>query len=56
MVENKQVIYYGEVRGTSIVSADGSKLRGDEGTGPVLSGGYFEGARDGNLEYGNEEI
>ena len=29
---------------------------GDEGLGPFLSGGYFEGAWVGNLEYGSEEI
>ena len=32
------------------------KLGGDEGSGTGLSGVYFEGERDGNLEDGNEHI
>ena len=35
---------------------DRDKVGGDEGSGPVLSGGYCEGARGGNHEYGSEEL
>ena len=42
--------------GVTIGDADRSKLGGDEGSGIVLSGGSFEGDRDGNLEDGSEEL
>ena len=35
---------------------DRDKVGGDEGSGPVLSGGSCECATDGNLEGGIEEL
>ena len=42
--------------GITLVYADRIKLGGDEGSGPVLSGGSCECATDGNLEGGIEEL
>ena len=51
-VENKLGISDGEVPGITLVVADRIKLGCDEGSWWVLSGGSFEGARDGNHEDG----
>ena len=48
-VVKKLGISGGEVIGITLVPAYRSKLVGDEVLGPVLSVGYFEGARDVNL-------
>ena len=44
------VIYDSEVLGITTRASDRIKLGGDEGLGRLLSGIYFEGVRDGNLE------
>ena len=49
MVGNKLGISYGEFPETTLVVIDRRKIGGDEGSGPVLSGGYCEGARGRNL-------
>ena len=41
-----------EVMGTKIQALDRCKPGGDEGLGPILSGGYFEGTRYGK-NYGD---
>ena len=46
----------GEVPGITLGVVDRSKLGGDEVSGKVLSGGSCEGARDGKLEDGIEEL
>ena len=46
----------GELTGITLRFADRIKLGGDEGSGPVLSGGSCECATDGNLEGGIEEL
>ena len=42
--------------GIALGAEDRNKLRFDEGPGLVLSGGSFEGAMDGNIEDGIEEL
>ena len=55
-VGNKLDIYDGEVPGITLGFLYRKKLGGDEGSGQVLSGGSFEGARYGNLECGSEDL
>ena len=46
----------GEVLCTTLGVSDRIRLGGDEVSGKVLSGGSCEGARDGKLEDGIEEL
>ena len=49
-VGNKLGIFDGEVTGITLGVSYRSKFGDDKGSGPVLSGGYFESLRGGKLD------